>query len=458
MKMNQSISGIMSMQDSSLYMDPNASALEQHVRNFSHQGFPYKIIEKDPSDYPPYKHHVKRNSISPSRSAAKQALARDISKNQLKSQKDVKQNKKKSREPLNDVAHALNSCANAAQEEILAERRDIEKSLSYMKFDKKVQKRVNRQVYHERKIEAVKTQRHAEELRKIINDVVMHCNGKPVKFSRQENTNPNESQMGAPSGPGVIRDLTLSKGPMAKKDKKGDKNAKNAPTATVVEVSEAPEINLGYQKLTVRAQESQSGRDIMRSRFVEKPASDLESRKSTKKKGKHRKANDSMDTAGSPSPSTKFDRDPYGSMASQPNTSLDKSQFVVPKGLLRPRDYVQNFHNIPKTLSVLNVSDYDKVRDMNDLQITIQKEIIDDLKSNWKTLQEDKLRALIRKCVIAELMKIEERKQVRREREEQKRKEKEKREREEDEMEASIMEQRTGGPGRANAGGASPTK
>ena len=264
--------------------------------------------------------------------------------------------------------------------------------------------------------------------------------------------------MGAPSGPGVIRDLTLSKGPMAKKDKKGDKNAKGAPTATVVEVTEAPEINLGYQKLTVRAQETQTGRDIMRSRFVEKPASDLESRKSTKKKGKGRRANDSMDTTGSPSPSTKFERDPYGSIASQgANTSIDKSM-VVPKGLLRPRDYAQNFHNVPKTLSVLNVSDYDKVRDMNDLQITIQKEIIGLLETKWKTLEEDKLRALIRKCVIAELMKIEERKYVRREREEQKRKEKEKREREEDEMEASIMEQRTGGPGRAGAAGASPTK
>ena len=44
--------------------------------------------------------------------------------------------------------------------------------------------------------------------------------------------------MGAPGGPNVIRDLTLSKGPMAKKDKKGDKNAKGAPTATVVEVTE----------------------------------------------------------------------------------------------------------------------------------------------------------------------------------------------------------------------------
>ena len=51
---------------------------------------------------------------------------------------------KKAREPLSDVAHALNSCSNAAQEEIMAERRDIEKSLSSMQFDKKVQKRVNR--------------------------------------------------------------------------------------------------------------------------------------------------------------------------------------------------------------------------------------------------------------------------------------------------------------------------
>lgn len=121
--MNKSISDI--MQDSSLYIDPNASALEQHVRNFSHHGFPYQIVEKDPSDYPPHKHHVKRNSISPSRSAAKKALERDISKNQLKSQKDVKKDKKKSRQPLNDVAHALNACSNAAHHEIMAERRDI---------------------------------------------------------------------------------------------------------------------------------------------------------------------------------------------------------------------------------------------------------------------------------------------------------------------------------------------
>lgn len=144
----------------------------------------------------------------------------------------------------------------------------------------------------------------------------------------------------------------------------------------------------------------------MRSRYVEKPASDLESTKSKKKKPK-RKANDSMDTTGSPSPSIKFEA--HASMTSQPNTSLDKS-FVVPKGLIKPRDYAQNFANVPKTLSILNVSEYDKVRDMNDLQITVQKEIIEDLKSNWKTCEESKLRALIRKCVIAELMKIEERK------------------------------------------------
>lgn len=120
-----------------------------------------------------------------------------------------------------------------------------------------------------------------------------------------------------------------------------------------------------------------------------------------------------MDTTGSPSPSIKFEKEAFGSITSQggANTSVEnKSQFIVPKGLLRPRDYMQNFANVPKTLSVLNVSDYDKVRDMNDLQITVQKEIIDDLKTNWKTLEDDKLRALIRKCVIAELMKIEERK------------------------------------------------
>ena len=136
----------------------------------------------------------------------------------------------------------------------MAERRDIEKSISNMKFDKKVQKRVNQKVYHQKKVEAVKTQRHAEELRKIINDVVMHCNGKPVKFSRAESQNPNDTMGGAPSGPNVIRDLNIAKGPMAKKNKKDDKNAKGAPAATVVEVTEQPEINLGYQKLTVRAQ------------------------------------------------------------------------------------------------------------------------------------------------------------------------------------------------------------
>ena len=59
----------------------------------------------------------------------------------------------------------------------------------------------------------------------------------------------------------------------------------------------------------------------MRSRYVEKPASDHESKKSAKKKGRGKKHNDSIDTTGSPSPV----RDPYGSVGSHGNTSMEKS-------------------------------------------------------------------------------------------------------------------------------------
>jgi hypothetical protein len=85
----------------------------------------------------------------------------------------------------------------------------------------------------------------------------------------------------------------------------------------------------------------------------------------------------------------------------------------------KPRDFNIN----PATLTILNAHKYDKMQDMTELRLgtVITETIIDvevalnKLKVNWKVYDDAKFEYLVRKVTINELMKIEERKQVRRE-------------------------------------------
>ena len=75
----------------------------------------------------------------------------------------------------------------------------------------------------------------------------------------------------------------------------------------------------------------------------------------------------------------------------------------------KPRDFYAN----PKLLQELNAHNYDKMDDMSQLQVQVEA-ALEKLRVQWKAYDETKLTYLIRKQTITELIKIEERKQVRR--------------------------------------------
>lgn len=84
-------------------------------------------------------------------------------------------------------------------------------------------------------------------------------------------------------------------------------------------------------------------------------------------------------------------------------------------GRAKPRD----FNIDPKTLTVINAQNYDKIEDMGQLHIDVEA-ALEKLKINWHTYDLEKLKYLIRKTTIIEITKIEERKYVRREHAERK--------------------------------------
>jgi len=65
-------------------------------------------------------------------------------------------------------------------------------------------------------------------------------------------------------------------------------------------------------------------------------------------------------------------------------------------------------------LTIINAHEYDKCDDMSSLELDVET-ALEKLKMNWHTYDLDKLKYLIRKTTIAEITKIEERKQVQRE-------------------------------------------
>ena len=93
---------------------------------------------------------------------------------------------------------------------------------------------------------------------------------------------------------------------------------------------------------------------------------------------------------------------PMGGPPSKVNQLMEK---------LKPRDFAAN----PKMLSLLNVQDYDRMADLNQLHLLVEKQIMDKLKHTWKTMDENKLVYLLKKQIISEILKLEERKHVRQE-------------------------------------------
>lgn len=82
-------------------------------------------------------------------------------------------------------------------------------------------------------------------------------------------------------------------------------------------------------------------------------------------------------------------------------------------------------------LYLLKAIDYDRPDDINLLVLAI-KDSLDELKDKWKTLDKKKLTLMIKRCLINELWKLEERKHVRREQKEILRKIQEAKERKEE--------------------------
>lgn len=95
----------------------------------------------------------------------------------------------------------------------------------------------------------------------------------------------------------------------------------------------------------------------------------------------------------------------------------DKSTIQYNK--VKPRD----FDAQAKILTQLGASKYDSLSDVNELTLHIE-ETMKAQKVQWKTLDETELKAKIKRQLIYELTRIEERKQVRRDQKEiQKKKE-----------------------------------
>lgn len=99
----------------------------------------------------------------------------------------------------------------------------------------------------------------------------------------------------------------------------------------------------------------------------------------------------------------------------------------------KPRDFDVN----PKALREIGAQNYDKIEDMGQLQINVEL-ALEKLRSQWKTIDEERLIYLICKITINELTIIEERKQVRFNQQEIDRKRKDKLEEEREQKEAAA--------------------
>lgn len=79
-------------------------------------------------------------------------------------------------------------------------------------------------------------------------------------------------------------------------------------------------------------------------------------------------------------------------------------------GALKPRD----FNSDLPILSTLGAHNYDKYEDIDELTIKLERALKKFVK-DWKTLDESKINYLMKYGIVQEVMKVEERKGVRRE-------------------------------------------
>ena len=104
----------------------------------------------------------------------------------------------------------------------------------------------------------------------------------------------------------------------------------------------------------------------------------------------------------SASPQRTLDRDPNASTIFQPGAS-GKAQWAslattLTQSFKKPKNIsVRDFNATPAVLNQLNVSHYDTVDDIGKLEINVEKHITEKLKTTWKTIDEEKLKDLIRK-------------------------------------------------------------
>jgi hypothetical protein len=86
------------------------------------------------------------------------------------------------------------------------------------------------------------------------------------------------------------------------------------------------------------------------------------------------------------------------------------TDYAINLGALKPRD----FNSDLPILSTLGAQDYDKVDNIDQLTIKLERALKKFVK-DWKTLDNNKINYLMKYGIVQEVMKIEERKGVRRE-------------------------------------------
>lgn len=69
----------------------------------------------------------------------------------------------------------------------------------------------------------------------------------------------------------------------------------------------------------------------------------------------------------------------------------------------------------PKMLTKLKIENYDRLPDLDKIQIEVEDRVLKELKHKWKTMDEERLIYLIKRSMLYEILQLEERKYVRKE-------------------------------------------
>ena len=175
-----------------------------------------------------------------------------------------------------------------------------------------------------------------------------------------------------------------------------------------------PDFDYGDDTFNARALEIWEARDKLHQKTLERspPIDDKSSKGKKKKKATkqmeasagRRSANDSqldMSAAASMSGVT-------GGETMLMNQTLPAAQPSSKAQKVKPRDFKAN----PKLLTEIGAANYDTSPDLAELKISLEHKV-EKLREQWKCYDPEKLKMLIRKQVILELTRIEERKKVR---------------------------------------------